>query len=185
MTGTTGRVSNRRACGPDFGFEEAIMRFPAFLVFLGFLASGITAGAAAREVPSAAAPPAGHPAATPTPPTPLPVEAAILKVANDLFGQIVEAGESIEIVIDPLIDGVTGARTEATQHIGRRIAEIAAERHPRVTVLPFTRDNIARARFVFIGTFNPINNAGQPEGARDAFWICFALVDPKDRKSVV
>jgi len=34
---------------------------------------------------------------------------------------------------------------------------------------------------VFIGTFNAINNAGQPAGARDAFWICFALVDTKEK----
>ncbi|MBO0752755.1 MAG: OmpA family protein, partial [Bradyrhizobiaceae bacterium] len=84
-------------------------------------------------------------------------------------------------MIDPLIDGITGMETAATRSIGRRIAEIAAASYPDIKVLPFTRENLTRAKFVLIGTFNPINNAGQPAGARDSFWICFALVDVQEK----
>jgi hypothetical protein len=131
----------------------------------------------AAQVGTAKTPLAGFPAATARPPEPLAIQDAVSKAADDLFGQVVKEGQTVEIVIDPLIDGITGAETAATRSIARRISEIAVTRHPQVKVLLFTRDNIQRAKFVFIGTFNAINNAGQPSGERDAFWICFALVD--------
>src|SRR6266851_46614 len=140
-----------------------------------------THAAAQAGAPKIAAPPAGFPAATAKPPTPLPVEEAVLNAVDRLFKQVSGEGQPIEIVIDPLIDGITGVETAATRSIGRRISEIVAVRYPHIKVLPFSRENVGRAKFVLIGTFNAINNAGQPAGARDAFWICFALVDAKEK----
>jgi hypothetical protein len=142
----------------------------------------LTAHAKAQvSAPKIAAPPAGFPALSVTPPMPLPVEEAVLKAADDLFRQVSGEGQPIEIVIDPLIDGITGMETAATRSVGRRISEIIAASYPHIKVLPFSRENVRQARFVFIGTFNAINNAGQPAGARDAFWICFVLVDAKEK----
>src|SRR5215471_1138121 len=126
---------------------------------LGLVMAVVTTAAVAQGAPKT--PAAGFPAASARPPTPLAIEDAIIKAADDLFNQVAKEGAPIEIVIDPLIDGITGAETAATRSIDSRISEIAAARHPYIKVLPFTRDNIERAKFVFIGTFNLINNAGQ------------------------
>jgi hypothetical protein len=149
-------------------------------LLVGIVAAVVTTAAAAQVGPPNA-PAAGFPAATARPPVPLAIQEAIFKAADDLFNQVAKEGQPIEIVVDPLIDGITGSETAATRSIDRRISEIAAAHHPHVRVLPFTSENIERAKLVFIGTFNVINNAGQPSGERDAFWICFALVDAKQK----
>lgn len=154
------------------------MKFLLGLFMVALLTAHAVAQAGASKI---ATPPDGFPAPTAKPPVLLSIDEALLKAADDLFKQVPGHGQPIEIVIDPLIDGITGMETAATRSIGRRIAEIVAARYPHIKVLPFSRENVSRARFVFIGTFNPINNAGQPAGARDAFWICFALVDAKEK----
>lgn len=44
-------------------------------------------------------------------------------------------------------------------------------------MLPLTVENLDRAKLLIIGTFNPINNAGDQSGPRDAYWLCFAAID--------
>ena len=73
------------------------------------------------------------------------------------------AGKTI-VVIDPLLDGVTGMQTRATRGFDQRVAAFVAERYTHIEVRPMTVENLAAAKFVFIGTFNTINNAGQPTG---------------------
>jgi len=183
-----GRIGSESAFGHDphprplptrgRGAGEAGVKFVLGL----FMVAVLTTHAAAQAgAPKIAAPAAGFPAPTTKPPALLPIEAAVLKAADELFKQVSGERQPIEIVIDPLIDGITGMETAATRSIGHRISEIIAASYPHIKVLPFSRENIGRATFVFIGTFNPINNAGQPAGARDAFWICFALVDAKEK----
>ena len=149
--------------------------------FLLGLVMTVVASAAAAQVGTPKVPAAGFPAATARPPVPLAIRDAVNKAVDDLFNQVAKEGQTIEIVIDPLIDGITGVETAATRSIAGRVTEIAATRHPSVKVLAFSHDNIERAKFIFIGTFNPINNAGQVSGDRDAFWICFTLVDAKQK----
>jgi len=91
-----------------------------------------THAAAQAGAPKIAAPPAGFPAATAKPPTPLPVEEAVLNAVDRLFKQVSGQGQPIEIVIDRLIDGITGVETAATRSIGRRVAEIIAASHPHI-----------------------------------------------------
>ena len=126
---------------------------------------------------------AGFPAATPTPPVPVPVEEAVRTSAEALFAEItrLDASPEITILIDPLIDGITGFETVATRNMNRQLVEIAAQSFPRIKVLPLTLENLNRAKLLVIGTFNPINNAGQPSGARDAYWLCFAAIDMAKR----
>lgn len=109
------------------------------------------------------------------------LDKAFDQVASQLFEQLDRIEGGATIVIDPLVDGVSGIQTAATRDFDRRIAALVAERYKKITILPLTRENLAKARFVFIGTFNAINNAGQSSGPRDAFWICFALVEPETR----
>jgi outer membrane protein OmpA-like peptidoglycan-associated protein len=81
------------------------------------------------------------------------------------------------VIIDPLIDGITGFETAATRTMNRQLVEIAAGSFPRIKVLPLTVENLDRAKFLVIGTFNPINNAGDAAGPRDAYWLCFVAID--------
>ena len=131
--------------------------------------------------PAGAQPAPGQPAATAKPPPLVPLEQAFLKAATALFESIPAAQGRTVIVIDPLVDGVTGIQSVATRNFDRRIAQLVAERYRHIEIAALTPENVARARYVFIGTFNTINNAGQPTGPRDAFWICFALVDKQSK----
>jgi outer membrane protein OmpA-like peptidoglycan-associated protein len=141
--------------------------------------SGVTAeaqtGAPAQTPPTAAAPP--------PPPTPVPFDAALLKAANDLFSKanLNGAPEKVLLVIDPLIDGVTGMQSKATHLEERRITELVKSNYPRFQVARFSADAIAKAPVVLVGTFTAVNNAGAANGAKDAYRICLALADMRTR----
>ncbi|KPF71576.1 hypothetical protein IP69_06080 [Bosea sp. AAP35] len=122
--------------------------------------------------------------ARPVAPALVSVEAAFQRAATVLFDQLDKVGGEATVVIDPLIDGVSGLQTAATRSFDKRIAALVAERYKRVTILPMSVENLAKARFIFIGTFNTINNAGQATGPRDAYWICFAVVDQQSKTVV-
>ena len=119
-------------------------------------------------------------------PTPIESEAALLKAANDLLSKV-KLGDDrsrIDVVIDPLIDGVTGAQSKATQLQQERIVQLIRSRYPRFRILPFTTDSILKRPLVLVGTFTAINNDGAPTGPRDAYRICLAFADLKSRTVV-
>ena len=60
------------------------------------------------------------------PPTPVAFQEALLNAANGLFSKVNLQGapDRIPLVIDPLIDGATGAQSTATQSMERRIADL-------------------------------------------------------------
>jgi outer membrane protein OmpA-like peptidoglycan-associated protein len=128
------------------------------------------------------------PAPTPVapPPTPLNFEAAIQKAADDLLSkiQLDDPSNQINVVIDPLIDGVTGAQSNATHLEEKRIVELIRSRYPRFHVLPFSADAILKQPLVLIGTFTAINNDGDATGPRDAYRICLALADMRNQTIV-
>jgi outer membrane protein OmpA-like peptidoglycan-associated protein len=122
-------------------------------------------------------------AAAPPPPTPVPFDAALLKAANDLLSKakLDDANQKVTLVIDPLIDGVTGAQSNATRLEEKRIVELVKSNYPRFTVAPFSAETVAKAPVVLIGTFTAVNNAGVAGGPRDAYRICLALADLKSK----
>jgi len=124
--------------------------------------------------------------AAPAPPTPVPFDDAVLRAANDLFSKAtVPPGEGkIELVIDPLIDGISGAQSTATRLIQDRIVALVRKSYPRFEVRPFSGEALSRGPVVLIGTFTAINNAGETDGLRDAYRICLALADLRS-KSIV
>lgn len=158
----------------------------ALLLLLHLLLLSLTSVQAQVRPPEPSRVAAGFPPATATPPMPVPVEVAARNSAEELFAEIarLDASPEITVLIDPLIDGITGFETAATRNMNRQLVEIAAARFPRIKVLPLTVENLDRAKLLIIGTFNPINNAGQPAGARDAFWLCFAAIDLATRTIV-
>lgn len=113
----------------------------------------------------------------PAPPTPAPYAEAVLKAANDLFAKANLSGESIDLVIDPLIDASSGAQSVATRSMQQTLIDLVKTSYPRFNVLPFDSESLARNPVVLVGTFTAINNQGVANGPRDAFRICFTLAD--------
>lgn len=144
----------------------------------------LLAGATAAFPQSPPPPAAGTPAAPP--PTPIPFDDALLRAANDLFSKanLPAGNEKIELVVDPLIDGISGAQSTATRLMQDRIVALVNKSYPRFEVRPFSTEALTRAPVVLIGTFTAINNAGAADGPRDAYRICLALADLRS-KSIV
>jgi hypothetical protein len=124
------------------------------------------------------------PAAAAAPPVPvLPFDTALANAANALFSKaLLPAGEQpVELVIDPLIDGVSGAQSTASHVMEKRLIELVQKSYPRFKLQPFTTATLDRAPVVLVGTFTAINNAGEATGARDAYRICLALADLRSK----
>ena len=145
------------------------------------LAPGIAGAQTAAPAPAAPA------AAAPLPP-PAPFEEALLKAATDLLTKAAALpesyGEKLDIVIDPLIDGVSGMQSVATRSMEKRLIDIAMKNYTRFNVQPFTTASVAKSPVVLIGTFTPINAGGQAGGIKDAYRICLALADLKSKTIV-
>lgn len=138
---------------------------------------------------AAAAPavaPAAAPAPAPAPPPPvLPFDDALMAAATALLGRAqLPPDTTFDLVIDPLIDGVTGAQTQATRAMGTRLVKIIKEGYPRYVVQPFNTETVKRAPLLLVGTFTGVNSERKTEGKREAFRICLALADLKTGKLV-
>ncbi|MBL8251510.1 MAG: OmpA family protein [Candidatus Competibacter sp.] len=113
-----------------------------------------------------------------------------MKAANDLFGraQLPEAGARgparYTLVIDPLIDGVSGAQSAATQSMEARLVNLVKEKYPQFDVRPFSTAAVAQSPIVLVGTFTGVNQEGKTEGAREAYRVCLALADLKSGKII-
>jgi outer membrane protein OmpA-like peptidoglycan-associated protein len=130
------------------------------------------------------------PAPTPPPVQPVPFDEAVLKAANDLFSRAPlpagGAGESAKyaLVIDPLIDGISGAQSVATRSMETRLVELVKDKYPQFTVQPFSPMAVAKSPVVLVGTFTGVNKEGKTEGVREAFRVCLALADLKSGKII-
>jgi len=152
---------------------------------------GCTLGVSAQAQDGKAPPPsppassAGPPpaAAAPPPPTPVAFDAALLKAANDLFtkAKLDASPDKVTLVIDPLIDGITGSQSVATHLEEKRVVELVKSNYPRFQVARFSSETLAKSPIVLIGTFTAVNNAGVAGGPRDAYRICLALADLKTK----
>lgn len=151
-------------------------------------AIGLTSLAALAQQPG---PPAKQPAAPAKPASPGPAAAAPAKIVPVAFEQaVIGAADNLlskaqlppgdgrlQVVIDPLIDGQTGHQSPTAQLIGRKIADLIKRKYPRMEVVAFTPENVAKKPLLLIGTFTAINTEGKPEEARDAYRLCLALAD--------
>jgi outer membrane protein OmpA-like peptidoglycan-associated protein len=164
-----------------------LLRKPNLLVGIAccFLV-GVTAAFPQAAPSSQAAPTTQAAPSPPPPPIPAPFDDALLRAANDLFSKAaVPPGEGkIELVIDPLIDGISGAQSTATRLMQERIVALVRKSYPRFEVRPFSTEALLRAPVVLIGTFTAVNNAGVADGPRDAYRICLALADLRSRSIV-
>jgi outer membrane protein OmpA-like peptidoglycan-associated protein len=116
----------------------------------------------------------------------MPFDQAVLKAANDLFtkAQVAAPPDRHTLVIDPLVDGLTGAQSRATQDMGNRIGDLVQSAYPQFALQPFTTATVAKAPVLLVGTFTAINNKAQVTGEREAYRICLALADLRSGKIV-
>ncbi|MGC4078994.1 MAG: OmpA family protein [Rubrivivax sp.] len=141
--------------------------------------------AAPVSAPGQPAPPAATPAAAATPPPVQPYEQAVLSAATALLEPAnARLDQPREVVIDPLIDGVTGMQSAATRDMGSRLAALIRTRYPRLQLQPFGSAEVARNPLVLIGTFTGVNAQRQSAGTREAYRICLALADLRTGKLV-
>ena len=141
------------------------------------------------EPPPAPMPPAPTveavvPAPVPAPATAAvarPFEEALANAANTLLSQVRSAANSEKqlLVIDPLIDGVSGMQSIATRTMAARIGELVRGNYPHFDLQPFSAANVRRSPKVLVGTFTPVNGEGQTSGTREAYRICLVLADLK------
>lgn len=166
---------------------------PFFRAMLLLAAVGLAACAGTHDDKGAAAGAPSKPETTVQVPPPLPIlpyEEAVLSAAHNLLSKAQltppEGGGTprYTVVIDPLIDGMTGAQSKATQAMGARIVSLIREKYPQYEVLPFSAANVAKSPLVLVGTFTGVNKERKTVGNREAFRICLALADLKSGKLV-
>ena len=133
--------------------------------------------------PAPAPAPAVAPAAVAPALVPVQLNEAIRKAANALMSKVPEPPGERELVIDPLVDGYTGAQNVATTMMGGNIAS-RSSRATRFKVVPFTSATVSKQPLLLVGTFRPINTKSDPTGPKDAYHICLAMLDLKTRTVV-
>jgi outer membrane protein OmpA-like peptidoglycan-associated protein len=112
--------------------------------------------------------------------TPTSFDDAVLRAARELFDNVVlpdGSGYRYDLVIDPLIDGKTGARTVSTERMGDRIAALVRQKYPRFEVQPFSTVALDRKPLLLIGTLTPTNAAGEDDGPKDAYSVWLKIAD--------
>jgi outer membrane protein OmpA-like peptidoglycan-associated protein len=124
--------------------------------------------------------------AAPLPP-PVPFDEAVLSAANKLFSSVpTPTGDPPRylLVIDPLVDGVTGTSSYATQTMGERLSTLVREKYPLFDLRDFSADTVDRKPLVLVGTFTGLNSKGKPIGEPAAYRVCLVLADLKTGKTV-
>jgi outer membrane protein OmpA-like peptidoglycan-associated protein len=129
--------------------------------------------AAAKPVPAAA--PATAPAAPKPPPAPVSFDQAVVNAADGVLSKL-PPGKHL-VVIDPLVDGVTGMQTAATKSIQTRIAALAKQKYPEIELAAFTSDAVHQAPIVLVGTFTPVDKDAKTAGPREAYRFCLVALD--------
>jgi outer membrane protein OmpA-like peptidoglycan-associated protein len=133
-------------------------------------------------------PPATQQAAAPASPiVPVPFDQAVLKAAETVLSTAPAAPPGAPrqvVVIDPLVDGVTGQQSAATEDIGARIVALAKAKYPQFDFEPFTPNAVSKTPYVMVGTFTPVNAQGQTTGDREGFRFCLVMADLRSGKTV-
>ena len=123
-----------------------------------------------------------------TPRPVLPFNDAIASAAEQMFQSLRIEGDDgarpLAFVIDPLIDGATGAQSKSTSYIQERVIALTNTKYTRFQVQPFTPAALNSKPLVLIGTLNTINKAAEMQGQRSSWWICVVLVDLRTGKVV-
>jgi outer membrane protein OmpA-like peptidoglycan-associated protein len=88
------------------------------------------------------------------------------------------------VVIDPLIDGMTGYQSKATVMIQEHIIHIVKEDFPQYSVQSITPESLKQHPRILVGTFTPVNAEMKTAGVREAFRFCLVMGDLSTGKIV-
>jgi outer membrane protein OmpA-like peptidoglycan-associated protein len=128
------------------------------------------------------------PAAAPLPPAPppvLPFDEAVANAAHKVFSTApAPDGSSALVVIDPLVDGMTGYQSKATQTIQDRITGVVKSDFPQYAVQSVTADSLKKQPRVLVGTFTPVNADMKTTGQREAYRFCLVMGDLQTGKVI-
>ena len=114
-------------------------------------------------------------------------EEALQVAANALFSSArlpAATPPPAALVIDPLIDGMSGDQSAATRTMESRLVDLVKAKYPQFDMQPFSASRVAKSPIVLVGTFTPINAQGQTTGTREAYRICLALADLRSGKII-
>ncbi|MEO6363588.1 MAG: OmpA family protein [Caldimonas sp.] len=81
------------------------------------------------------------------------------------------------IVLDPMLDTITGQQTETTLALERRVIQRIGNNHPQFEFMPFQAANLVKAQYLLTGTMSRV--AAEPGKA--AVRLSLALTDIKTR----
>lgn len=113
----------------------------------------------------------------PAPPIAKPFSEAVADAAKVLIGQLPADMAARVVVIDPLIDGVTGEQNLATQSVEANLRAYVRANQPKLSVEPLTVKSLAAKPLLLVGTFTGLNQEGQTAGQRVMYRICLSLAD--------
>ena len=157
-----------------------ISRRAGIVASVSLLCAGLVACVESGSAPATTAP---QTAAAPPPLPPiLPFDQAVANAANTVF-TAAPAG-SYRVVIDPLVDGVTGYGSRATDGIQAKVTDLVQRQYPRFSIEKFSPDALKGSPLVLVGTFTPVNGQNQTTGPREAYRFCLVLGDLKTGKVV-
>jgi outer membrane protein OmpA-like peptidoglycan-associated protein len=155
---------------------------------------GTAPGTTNTVAPATATPPVAAPAATPPPPSPPPppppppvvsFDEAVSNAAHKVFNTApAPDGSGALIVIDPLVDGMTGYQSKATQTIQDRIVGVVKSDFPQYAVQSVTPDSLKKQPRVLVGTFTPVNADMKTTGEREAYRFCLVMGDLQTGKVI-
>jgi outer membrane protein OmpA-like peptidoglycan-associated protein len=141
------------------------------------------AASTAQQQP--AVPPAVTPPAPPPPPPVLGFDEAVAKAARAVFAAAPPPGPNAgAVVIDPLVDGMSGYQSKATQTIQEHIVRIVKDDFPQYTVHGISPESLKQGPRVLVGTFTPVNAEMKTTGVREAYRFCLVMGDLSTGKVV-
>ena len=143
--------------------------------------------APSNAVAAPAAPPPSPPLPSPplSPPAVVSFDEAVATTARAVFAAAPPPGQgATQVIIDPLIDGMTGYQSKATQSIQDRIAMMVKTDFPVYDVQRITPESLKSQPRVVLGTFTSVNAQNKSTGERDAYWFCLAMGDLKSGRII-
>src|SRR5262247_4369713 len=128
--------------------------------------------------------------APPPPPTPVPTadtsersfDEALAVATDSLVAQLQQRPSTKPearraVVIDPMVDAVSGQQTATTHLLEQRVAE-RLQSSSQLDVMPFQVANLSQAQYLLTGTMARV--ASSQSGAPTVFQLNLALTDLKD-----